>query len=192
MIKLINLLYEVNELPPIGEKIGSGGSSTAYAHPTDPDKIVKIYSGKYVEDFTRRVEFFKKYPKYFPKVYEYGDRYVIEDKLDNKPIKQLNATLNSLANKLLGDDNPFTPDFLGYISRFDPNIEDVDEYDDYKYVVKKNPQIYKKVSSLYNLYKNVQNLVDKQPKMAHADGTIDFHSENIGVDNQGNFKLFDI
>ena len=114
MIKLINLLYEVNELPPIGEKIGSGGSSTAYAHPTDPDKIVKIYSGKYVEDFTRRVEFFKKYPKYFPKVYEYGDRYVIEDKLDNKPIKQLNATLNSLANNQILNNHYFKKVFIPY------------------------------------------------------------------------------
>jgi hypothetical protein len=192
MTKLINLLHEINKLPPVGEKIGSGGSSTVYAHPTDPNKVIKIYRGPYIEDFTQRAEFFKKHPKYFPKVYGYGDRYIIEDKLDNKPIKQLNITLNSLANKLLGDDNPFTPDFLSYISRFDPNIEDEEEYDDYKYVVKKNPQIYKKISSLYNLYKNVQNLVGKQPKMAHAEGTIDFHSENIGVDNQGNFKLFDI
>jgi hypothetical protein len=35
-------------------------------------------------------------------------------------------------------------------------------------------------------------LVNNQPEMAHADGIIDFHFENIGVDNQGNFKLFDI
>ena len=218
MIKLIDILKEIKPKKIYsGRRLGAGGTFDVYQHATDSDKIVKVWSKdedptEYLKDLKNIM---KSSPKYFPKVYSVGDNYIVLEKLNIKPTKELEKKLNFLRKKFLTLKNPnlpksirdhyleepydeygeeLAPTVLGYIFMFNINSKfnskEVLE-NEFNYLIRQDPEVFEMVQKLYELYKNVKKIARKFPDFIEDPNVLDFHGDNIGVDSQGNFKMVD-
>lgn len=105
MVKLINLLKELNIITKPEQ--GKGGSHTVYTSKNHPNKVIKIPNSPNTKSvLNTHIEMFKKYPKFFPKVYKsISGEYMVIEKLNQKPIYDYNKKATNLAKKLLTLDN---------------------------------------------------------------------------------------
>jgi hypothetical protein len=215
MIKLADLLKEISTQIKLGKKLGSGGNFTAYEYPSNPDKIIKVPHDPKSNSIQDHVEMFKKYPKYFPKVYDVTDEYLVLEKLDTKPILELEQKLQSLLKKFLTLKNPDLPKSIrkvyledpyleygeedlssnvsSYIGTFKPNKNTYNSNwstsNEFNYIVRQDPQILKQITELHQLYISVYKILKKW--YSDPEPSTDFSAENIGVDTQGNYKMVD-
>ena len=173
MIKLIDILKELNIQTK--SELGSGLSFVAYPSKIDPSKVIKTTIYDEPEKLQDHIYMFMKYPKYFPKVYKATDKYLVIEKLNTKPIIEYYNKLKSLTSLL----NPFKLIPFYNPKKFDPdNPLDV--------VIKQHPELLEMTLKLKKLYKDVDKILEKE-----GYNELDFHSENIGIDDKGNFKMLD-
>jgi len=173
MIKLIDILKELNiQTKP---ELGSGISFTAYPSKIDPSKVIKTTNYDEPEKIQDHAYMFMKYPKYFPKVHKVTDKYLVIEKLNTKPIIEY-------YNKL----EPFSPypDVFRNIPSYDPKKFDPENYLDV--AIKQHPELLEMTLKLKKLYEDVDSILEKERY-----DELDFHSENIGVDDKGNIKMLD-
>tara|TARA_R110000737_G_C14432935_1_gene459998 strand:+ start:61 stop:768 length:708 start_codon:yes stop_codon:yes gene_type:complete len=109
MIKLINLLKEL-DIQSKPEQ-GAGNSHTVYTSKNYPDRVIKIpNSQRQKEVLDLHIKMFRKYPKFFPKVYKFiPGKYMVIEKLNQKPIRDYIEKTTNLAKKILTLDNPKLP-----------------------------------------------------------------------------------
>ena len=174
MIKLIDILKELNIQPK--PELGSGGVFAAYPSKLDPSKVIKISHYGDPEDLYHHYDMFKKYPKYFPKVYKITDKYMIIEKLNTKPILEYYDILKSFYS--------YPQPKLSNILSYNPNKFDSDNPVDV--AIKQHPELLKTTLKLKKLYKDVDNILSNEEY-----DELDFHEENIGIDDKGNFKMLD-
>jgi len=223
MIKLIDLLKEIKPKKIYsGKRLGAGGTFDVYQHATDSNKVVKVFSReddsdpKEIKKFLKELStIFKSNPKYFPKVYEVGDDYIVLEKLNIAPTEELEKKLESLKKKFLTLKNPnlpksirdhykkepydeygeeLAPQILGYIYRFNINSKfNSKEFldNEFNYLVRQDLQVFEMIQKLYELYKNTKSTFKKFPEYIQDPDEVDFHGGNIGMDTQGNFKMVD-
>jgi hypothetical protein len=173
MIKLIDILKEINILSK--PELGSGGVFTAYPSKIDPSKVIKISNYNNPKDIQYHADMFRNHPKYFPKVYKVTGKYLVIEKLNIKPIIEYYNKLKSLTSLL----NPFKLIPFYNPKKFDPdNPLDV--------VIKQHPELLEMTLKLKKLYKDVDKILEKE-----GYDELDFHQENIGIDDKGNFKMLD-
>lgn len=78
------------------DRLGSGSYHDVYPLRYDPSKVIKVPRG--VSDYAKEIyrvggsdawfNIFKKYPKYFPKIYKITDKYVMMEKLDTERVER--------------------------------------------------------------------------------------------------------
>ena len=174
MIKLLDILKEVNIQPK--SELGSGLSFVAYPSKIDPSKVIKTTIYDEPEKLQDHAYMFMKYPKYFPKVYKYmPNKYLVIEKLNTRPIIEY-------YNKL----EPFSPypNPFRNIPSYNPKKFDPENYLDV--AIKQHPELLEMTLKLKKLYNDVDKILEKERY-----DELDFHSENIGLDDKGNIKLLD-
>lgn len=169
MIKLVDILKETY--------LGGGEQGKVYA--VGKDKIKK--QSNFLDGFTQdELYFYNQFNKHldiFPKIYELTKSYVIMDRLYDIP--DLNNVLNYLEQiNLWRDEDPMT--MIYYLLK-DNNLSEINVLLN---KVKDNKAVY---NSLLKYIKFTQNVLDVFPNKS-----IDFHTGNIGVDSNGNLKIFDL
>ena len=174
MIKLIDILKELNiQTKP---ELGSGMSFTAYPSKIDSSKVIKTTIYDEPEKLHDHAYIFMKYPKYFPKVYKYvPNKYIVIEKLNTKPVIEYYNKLKSFSPH----PNPFRN-----IPLYDPKKFDPENYLDV--AIKQHPELLEMTLKLKKLYNDVDNILEKERY-----SEVDFHSDNIGLDDKGNFKMLD-
>jgi hypothetical protein len=169
MIKLVDILKETY--------LGGGEQGKVYA--VGKDKIKK--QSNFLDGFTQdELYFYNQFNKHldiFPKIYELTKSYVIMDRLYDIP--DLNNVLNYLEQiNIWRDEDPMT--MIYYLLK-DNNLSEINTL---LSKVKDNKAVY---NSLSKYIKFTQNVLDVFPNKS-----IDFHTGNIGVDSNGNLKIFDL
>lgn len=197
MIKLIDLLNEIN----IRQKtqLGSGDNVEGEIYPSElsPDKVIKKYTQINPETKYAQYELMKKYPKFFVKVFKVTPQYVVLEKVKT-PIPGLKE-LQSYINNELGIkfvrggeilQNVYANDLVmglfdelssGNLIFFNSILKQVKEAGKTDY--------YNLLTKLYTFFKNFKKEV---PEGFTDNQYLDIHSDNIGIDKQGKLKLFDI
>jgi hypothetical protein len=201
MIKLINILNEINiqKKPQLGS--GDNAEGETYDFVTSPDKVIKKYTQVNAEFKYPQYELMKKYPEFFVKVDKVTDKYVVMEKL-KVPIPHLQELQNfikkevnlpwirgkeGIENRLFNLYSSSVVNGLylelkeGQNNVFRKILEKVKE----DKVNKKH--LYDLLMKLYSFLLNLRKSIPSLDKYY-----LDIHSENIGEDKQGNLKLFDI
>jgi hypothetical protein len=201
MIKLINILNELNiqKKPQLGS--GDNVEGEAYDFIKSPDKIIKKYTQVNSEFKYAQYNLMKQYPQFFVKIHKMTDKYIVMEKvkvpIDN--LKELQDFIKKevdlpwvrgkegIENRLF---NSYSSDVVNGIylelkenqnSVFKKILEKVKEYKESK------KYLYNLLIRLYNFLLNLKKSIPSIDKY-----WLDIHDENIGEDKQGNFKLFDI
>tara|TARA_R110000744_G_C19068796_1_gene529870 strand:+ start:37 stop:621 length:585 start_codon:yes stop_codon:yes gene_type:complete len=169
--------------------IGTGGSFNVYSFNKQSNKIIKY--GKYpdMEEAKEHADMFKKHPDLFPKIYKENKNYIIVEKL-----KLLTPLLDNLVSEILGNINTPNntqnkinkqPDKVKYIvsDLRKRNISDPNELKEWNSLIKSNPNLYIISNNIRNLFTNAKKIDSYLVS--------DFHSDNIGIDLEGNYKLLD-
>lgn len=178
MIKLVNLLKELKTYPK--KSIGGGEHGDAYL--VGKDKIVK--KSNKLNGFTpneiENYNLFNQHPDLFPHIYKLTNNYVIMDKIDS-PGKILMDVYNFLDSIDIWRDEDFIT-----------NIYDSLRFNDFKIF----NQILQKAKELnridvYNTLKKCLDFCIKLNKIV-KNKFIDIQISNIGVDNEGKIKIFDL
>jgi hypothetical protein len=201
MIKLINILNELNiqKKPQLGS--GNNVEGEVYDFIKSPDKIVKKYTQVNSEFKYAQYNLMKQYPQFFVKIYKMTDKYIVMEKV-KVPIDHLKELQDfikkevdlpwvrgkeGIENRLF---NSYSSDVVNGIylelkenqnSVFKKILEKVKEYKESK------KYLYNLLIRLYNFLLNLKKSIPSIDKY-----WLDIHHENIGEDKQGNFKLFDI
>jgi hypothetical protein len=206
MIKLINILKELN----IQQKqpIGKGDEGEVYDLQTSSDKIVKIYTSEYInpKDKETQYKIMSENPKFFVKIYKYTPKYVIMEKIKT-PVPNIDK-LQKFINDEVGINfvrggkypqdtsasalhNVYSQDVVSGIYK---EIKDrkINESSLYMFILKKIKELGQK--DLEVLLLNIFNFINGFYKtlLDLNSYSLDIHRNNLGVDKQGNLKLFDI
>ena len=169
MIKLIDILKETY--------LGGGEQGKIYA--LDKNKIKK--QSNFSDGFTQNELYFynqfNKHPNIFPKIHELTKSYVIMDRLYDIP--DLGNVLDYLEQiNMWRDKDPMT--MIYYLLR----NNDSSKINTLLNKTKNNKSVY---NSLLKYIKFTQDVLNVFPNKS-----IDFHTGNIGVDNNGDLKIFDL
>jgi hypothetical protein len=169
MIKLSDILKETY--------LDRGEQGKVYA--IGKDKIKK--QSNFLDGFTQdELYFYNQFNKHldiFPKIYELTKSYVIMDRLYDMP--DLSNVLNYLEQiNVWRDKDPMT--MIYYLLK----NNDSSEIDTLLNKTKNNKSVY---NSLLKYIKFTQDVLNVFPNKS-----IDFHTGNIGVDNNGDLKIFDL
>jgi hypothetical protein len=169
MIKLTDLLKETY--------LGGGEQGKVYA--IDKNKVKKQSNS--LDGFTQDELYFynqfNKYPDIFPKIHKLTKSYVIMDRLYD--ISDLNNVLNYLEQiNIWRDEDPMT--MIYYLLK-DNDSSKINTLLD---KIKNNKAVY---SSILKYIKFTQDVLNIFPNKS-----IDFHTGNIGVDSNGDLKIFDL
>lgn len=197
MIKLIDLLNEIN----IRQKtqLGSGDNVEGEIYPSElsPDKVIKKYTQTNPETKYAQYELMKKYPKFFVEVFKVTPQYVVLEKVKTPipGLKELQSYINNelgikfvRGGKIL--QNVYANDLVmglfdelssGNLIFFNSILKQVKEAGKTDY--------YNLLTKLYTFFKNFKKEV---PEGFMDNQYLDIHSDNIGIDKQGKLKLFDI
>jgi hypothetical protein len=159
-----------------------------------PDKVVKKYTQVYPETKYAQYELMNKYPEFFVKIYKVTPQYVIMEKVKVpiEGLKELQQFINKdlNINFVQGDanNNRYAGDVI---------LATYNELKDNKnvmfmFILSKAKQegktnLVKLLMKIYNFLLKLKKTVPQLKKYQ-----LDIHSDNIGEDNQGNLKLFDI
>jgi len=195
MIKLIDILKEINIQKKT--KLGSGESTEGevYDFVLSPDKVIKKYTEVNPEFKYAQYDFMKQYPEFFVKIYEINPRYVVMEKVKVpvEGLKELQHFINKEANInfVRGGEaisNIYARDVIsGIHEEVKKNKNDV-----FQIILEKAKQSNKKnleelLIKIYNFFSNASKTIPNFNNL-----WLDIHSENIGENKQGDLKLFDI
>jgi hypothetical protein len=178
MIKLTNLLKELKIYSK--KSIGSGEQGEAYL--VGKDKVVKKSNkaNGFTPNEIENYNLFNQHPDLFPHVYKLTKDYVIMDKL-NSSSKELMDVYNFLDDINIWRDED-------YITQ----IYDSLRFNDFKIF----NQILQKAKELnrMNVYNTLKKCLDFCIKLnkIFKNKFIDIQLSNIGVDNTGKIKIFDL
>lgn len=187
--------------PPLGR----GADFTAYNFINKPHTIIKYGSPKIVME---HAQMFNKYPKYFPKVYKVYKTHLILEKLSTHTTKKYVELFIKQAKHIglkytYGEHNKYS--IINDIGKIADNQIKPTRLEGYKSIISSHPLLKSTADKLTELYINVSKAHSENPtftKGFNKDGiedpnfgeyrsTIDFHSENIGTDSGGNWKMLD-
>ena len=197
MIKLIDLLNEIN----IRQKtqLGSGDNVEGEVYPSElsPDKVIKKYTQVNPETKYAQYELMKKYPKFFVEVFKVTPQYVVLEKVKTPipGLKELQSYINNelgikfvrggeilqnvYANDLvMGLSNELSSGNPNFFNSILKQVKEAGKTDYYNLLTK-----------LYIFFKNFKKEV---PEGFMDNQYLDIHSDNIGINKQGKLKLFDI
>ena len=178
MIKLLNILNELKIYPK--EKIGSGEHGDVYN--VGSNKIIKKSNilGGFTSDEIENYQLFNQYPDIFPHIYKLTKNYVIMDKVDS-PGKILMDIYNFLDDINIWREEDFIKNI--YYSIKNNNLEVFNQ------VLQKAKELNR--IDVYNTLKKCLNFCIELNKL-FKNKEIDLHLGNIGVDNTGKIKIFDV
>ena len=169
MIKLLDILKETY--------LGGGEQGKVYTVGKDKIKKQSNFLDGFTQDELYFYNQFNKYPNIFPKIYELTKSYVIMDRLYDIP--DLNNVLNYLEQiNIWRDEDPMTMIYYSLKNN------DLSEINTLLNKAKNNKTIY---NSLLKYIKFTQNILDAFPNKS-----IDFQTSNVGVDSNGDLKIFDL
>jgi len=183
MIQFKQFISELN----IKHKDPIGDGEQGIIYNVGKDRVVKKsrYEDGFTDDEIEKYKLFNKYPNNFPHVYKLSDTYIVMEKLD----------LN------------FTDAINFYEEEYEMESEETDRWrydDNWANYIYDNIH-HNKLNSIKNLLKqskqnniNAYNTYLKTIKLAKIlnkifkNEYIDFHSGNLGLDKNGNLKIFDL
>jgi len=169
MIKLLDLLKETY--------LGGGEQGKIYAIDKNKVKKQSNFSDGFTQDELYFYNQFNKHSNIFPKIYELTKSYVIMDRLYDIP--DLGNVLNYLEQiNIWRDKDPMT--MIYYLLK-DNNLSEINALLD---KTKDNKTVYNSLLKYIKFTKNVLDVFPNKP--------IDFHTGNIGIDGNGNLKIFDL
>jgi hypothetical protein len=181
MIKLRNILNEIKVNPK--EKIGYGDEGSIYNIGTN--KVVKKSTRGFTQNEIENYQLFNQYPDLFPHIYKLTKDYVIMDKL-NSPGKPLMDVYNFLDNIDPSTKNSMPwreEDYLTNLYYEDNNLEIFNQ------ILQKAKELNR--MDVYNTLKKCLNFITKLKKF-FKNKPIDVHLGNVGIDNNGEIKIFDL
>jgi len=183
----------LDEIAPVHKKpFGKGAFHKVYSSLKFPDKLFKIGEKNVVEQW---VAIFKKYPKYFPKVYRVfpyskaPNYFVVE-------IEKLNTKQAELDYELIdeflfeySDKLSCSNEFLGVTNFFESRcfglVEDqLNETNNSELI----PLFNKWATFLREAYPIIEGELDTE----NSNRYLDLHSGNVAYDKRGNIKFIDI
>jgi hypothetical protein len=157
--------------------LGGGEQGKVYAIDKDKVKKQSNYLGGFTQDELDFYNQFNKYPNIFPKVYKLTKSYVIMDRLYGIP--DLGNVLNYLEQiNIWRDKDPMT--MIYYLLK----DNDSSKINILLNKIKNNKSVHNSFLKYIKFTQDVLNVFPNKP--------IDFHTGNIGVDNNGNLKIFDL
>ena len=187
MIKLVDLLKEIQTRPkPI---MGSGMQGNVYN--VGKDKVVKYSSNTdgFDKEEIQNYSLFNKHPEIFPHIYKLDKHYVIMDKLDF--LEEIYDAYN-----FLDDVNPLSPKYLDSMPWREEDImekiyksvmkNDFTEFNEILELTKKLDRM-----DVYNTLKKCLDFCIKLHKILSGKW-MDIHMGNVGLDKNGNIKIFDL
>ena len=194
MIKFLDIL-EIN----IQKKTKLGDEESAEGETYDlkfaPDKVIKKYTITNPKTKKDQYELMSKYPEFFVKIYDYSPKYVIMEKVQT-PVPGLKELQDFTKNEagiewVRGGNSLMNVYSQDIVSGIDIELKK-DKSDVYNRILKEAKQL--KKTDLILLLTKIYNFLDKLyktlPKLKSYN--LDIHRKNIGLDKQGNLKLFDI
>jgi hypothetical protein len=179
-IKLIDLLSEGFKK---GNKIGSGTEHDIFQSLTDEDRVLKCNRGNKIDN-TDWVKLFKRYPKYFPKVYGSDDKCVEIEKLDtDKAVKDyeiLEKALEDDAYRFVNEDEGWTLSMILVNLADNPKmLKQV-----LKVIIDKKPDSVETFKKFFNLTRGIIKIMQgKKP---------DINKLNFAYTKDGSLKMIDI
>ena len=182
MVKLTDLLLEFEK----GPKIGSGTEHDVYQDVDHEDMVLKCKKGRAIGNVIDWVELFKKYPKYFPRVYN-GDKECVQvAKLDTKKAQkdyeQIEKALEDDIHRFVGTEEGWTLTMLLVNLADNPKmIKQVLET-----IRDKKPEYADTFKKFFNLVVNVDNI------MASSKVKPDVNKFSFGYDRDGSLKMVDV
>lgn len=196
-------------------KLGSGQDFETYPSNKNPDRVIKSATTKYSSsNISNHINIFKKYPKYFPIVYKYNEKFAELEKLDLNPVKEIDGKIKKLVKINFIEKNTHLPEniksilnrypkiygknilehlnfnSIGYINPNIKNVTNEDEAISYLllYLIKQDKDLYNTSLKLKKLYDIVLNIIYNKENYRDV---LDWGVNNVGVDNLGNFKMLD-
>jgi hypothetical protein len=195
MIKFLDILeITIQKKTKLGDEESAEGET--YDLKFAPDKVIKKYTVTNPETKKDQYELMSKYPEFFVKIYNYSSKYVIMEKVQT-PVPGLKELQDFTKNEagikwVRGGDtmtNVYSQNIIGGISE---ELKKGQDSKIYNHILKKAKQL--KKTDLVILLTKIHNFLNKLYKTLpelklHY---LDIHGDNIGIDKQGNLKLFDI
>ncbi len=144
----------------------------SYVYNASPSKIIKFpKGGAYNKKYLNKINFMKQNPKYFPKIFQFNEEYVVMEKLDTSTIKKVFDAVKNI-----------TKGGREWLYVFYPNMEE--EYPEIFIQIKMSP-------FLLEWHTKIQKFIaDIEDEFNGVD--FDFNPSNFAVDKQKNIKLIDI
>jgi hypothetical protein len=162
------------------KKIGSGEHGEVYN--IGKNKIVKKSNKQngFTPEEIKNYNLFNQYPELFPHVYKLTKDYIIMDKLDS-PGKSLMDVYNFLDNINVWRDEDFMTNLYKDVQNNDLKT--------FNQILQKSKDLNK--NEIYNTLKKCLKFCFELNKI-FKNNFIDLHTNNIGVDFNGNIKIFDL
>jgi hypothetical protein len=188
MTKLINLLKEIQTRPKT--RIGTGMEGDVYN--VGKNKVVKKTGN--LDGFTpkelKNYNLFNQHPDIFPHIYKLTKHYVIMDKLDS-PGKSIMDVYN-----FLDDIDPSSRDSMDsmpwreedFIEKIYESIKNND-FKTFNQILQKAKQLNR--TDIYDTLKKCLDFCVKVNEI-FKNTLIDMHMNNIGLDDKGQIKIFDL
>ena len=154
----------------VGKFIDEGRESKVYSLENEPDKVIKLRKPNMRLEYNRDTQLMLKNPDIFVKIYDYGDNFMVIDRVDcDKVIDDLYEIYDNAPG---GNDISTEDDCDILISYFSNLMRNIKFYD-----------IAKKFHDFFTKIKKVKG---------DAKWDISIHPHNYGYDKSGNLKQFDI
>jgi hypothetical protein len=180
MIKLVDILKEIQIQPK--KKIGYGNQGNVYN--VGKDKIIKKSTNPkgFSQDEIEIYNLFNQHPDVFPRIYKLTKDYVIMDKLDS-PGKSLGDVYDFLETTNLWREQDYLNNIYRMISNQNP-----DDLEIFNQILQKA-----KESNRMDVYNTLKKCLDFCTRLKKVFGNkpIDIWLPNVGVDNNGEIKIFD-
>ena len=196
MIKLLDILREINiqRKTKLGDKESAEGET--YNLKFAPDKVIKKYTITDPKTKEDQYELMGKYPEFFVKIYDYNPKYVIMEKVQT-PIPGLKELQDFTKNEadikwVKGGNNITNAYSSNVIGGINKELKQNQDGEIYNHILEKAKQL--KRTDLVILLNKIHNFLNKLYKTLPElkSHHLDIHGGNIGIDKQGNLKLFDI
>jgi hypothetical protein len=196
MIKLLDILREINiqRKTKLGDKESAEGET--YNLKFAPDKVIKKYTITDPKTKEDQYELMGKYPEFFVKIYDYNSKYVIMEKVQT-PIPGLKELQDFTKNEadikwVKGGNNITNVYSSNVIGGINKELKQNQDGEIYNHILEKAKQL--KRTDLVILLNKIHNFLNKLYKTLPElkSHPLDIHGGNIGIDKQGNLKLFDL
>jgi hypothetical protein len=178
MIKLVDILKEIQIQPK--KRIGYGNQGNVYN--IGKDKVVKKSANPegFSQDEIETYNLFNQHSDVFPHIYKLTKDYVIMDKLDQKP---LGDVYDFLETTNLWREEDYLINIYKMISNQNP-----DDLETFNQILQKA-----KESNRMDVYNTLKKCLDfcTRLKKVFRNKPIDIWLPNVGVDNNGEIKIFD-